>query len=77
MTLNIFAYVSIGEVVGWIIGWDLTLEYMIGGAAVARGWSGLVDKLVSAFLLILNVDTWWNFSRLFIHQYRGGFIRSL
>jgi APA family basic amino acid/polyamine antiporter len=34
-----YAYVSLGELVAWIIGWDLILEYGVGSAAVATGWS--------------------------------------
>ncbi len=35
-----YAYATMGELVGWIIGWDLVLEYAVGAAAVAVGWSG-------------------------------------
>lgn len=31
-----YAYTTVGEFPAWIIGWDLTLEYMIGSATVAR-----------------------------------------
>jgi len=34
-----FAYASLGEVVAWIIGWDLILEYAVGNIAVAVSWS--------------------------------------
>eukprot|EP01117_Protostelium_nocturnum_P009508 TRINITY_DN3394_c0_g1_i1.p1 TRINITY_DN3394_c0_g1~~TRINITY_DN3394_c0_g1_i1.p1 ORF type:complete len:573 (+),score=110.26 TRINITY_DN3394_c0_g1_i1:100-1818(+) len=34
-----FAYISLGEVVGWFIGWNLTLEYAISASAVAGGWT--------------------------------------
>ena len=34
-----FAYVTMGELAAWFIGWDLTLEYCISAAAVARAWS--------------------------------------
>jgi APA family basic amino acid/polyamine antiporter len=34
-----FAYASIGELVAWIIGWDLILEFALGAATVASGWS--------------------------------------
>ena len=34
-----YAYATLGELVAWIIGWDLVLEYAIGSAAVANGWS--------------------------------------
>src|SRR3984893_17612736 len=35
-----YSYATMGELVGWIIGWDLILEYAVGAAAVAVGWSG-------------------------------------
>ncbi|HVB79123.1 MAG TPA: amino acid permease [Candidatus Binataceae bacterium] len=35
-----YSYATMGELVGWIIGWDLVLEYAVGAAAVAAGWSG-------------------------------------
>jgi APA family basic amino acid/polyamine antiporter len=35
-----YSYATMGELVGWIIGWDLVLEYAVGAAAVAVGWSG-------------------------------------
>lgn len=34
-----FAYISLGEVVAWFVGWNLTLEYAISASAVASGWS--------------------------------------
>lgn len=35
-----FAYASLGELVAWIIGWDLVLEYALGASTVSIGWSG-------------------------------------
>jgi APA family basic amino acid/polyamine antiporter len=35
-----YAYTTMGELFAWIIGWDLVLEYAVGAAAVANGWSG-------------------------------------
>jgi APA family basic amino acid/polyamine antiporter len=35
-----YSYATMGELVGWIIGWDLVLEYAVAAAAVAVGWSG-------------------------------------
>ncbi len=35
-----YAYASFGELLAWIIGWDLILEYTVGASAVAIGWSG-------------------------------------
>ncbi len=34
-----FSYATFGELLAWIIGWDLVLEFAVGGAAVATGWS--------------------------------------
>ena len=35
-----YAYITLGEIVAWIIGWDLVLEYAVGNVAVAVSWSG-------------------------------------
>src|ERR1039457_4674991 len=35
-----YGYATLGELVAWIIGWDLVLEYAFGAATVASGWSG-------------------------------------
>ena len=40
-----YAYATIGEVFAWIIGWDLILEFALGAAVVARGWSGYLQEL--------------------------------
>ncbi|KQZ90787.1 amino acid permease [Phycicoccus sp. Root563] len=40
-----YAYATIGEVFAWIIGWDLILEFALGAAVVARGWSGYMRQL--------------------------------
>ena len=37
-----YGYATLGELVAWIIGWDLVLEYALGAATVAVGWSGYV-----------------------------------
>jgi basic amino acid/polyamine antiporter, APA family len=41
-----YAYVTLGEFVAWIIGWDLILEYALGAATVAVGWSGNLVTLL-------------------------------
>ena len=54
-----YSYVAFGEVIAWIIGWDLMLEYLVAASAVASGWSttfiGLIQsagvKLPKAILL--------------------------
>src|ERR1051326_2622738 len=50
-----YSYATLGELIAWIIGWDLILEYAVGAAAVAIGWSGyVVDLLKSAFGITLS-----------------------
>ncbi len=48
-----YAYAGLGEIIAWIIGWDLILEYGIGACAVAIGWSGYVnDAFLSLGIMI-------------------------
>ncbi len=47
-----YSYASFGELIAWIIGWDLILEYAVGNVAVAISWSGYFDSLVSPFIKI-------------------------
>ena len=44
-----YAYVSLGELVAWIIGWDLVLEYAMASATVANGWSNYFLSFLSLF----------------------------
>lgn len=44
-----YAYVSFGELVAWIIGWALILEYAIGNIVVAISWSGYFNNLLEGF----------------------------
>lgn len=44
-----YAYATIGELVAWIIGWDLILEYAVGATTVAIGWSGYFVSLLGNF----------------------------
>jgi basic amino acid/polyamine antiporter, APA family len=44
-----YGYATMGEIVAWIIGWALVLEYAFGAATVAVGWSGYVASLVGFF----------------------------
>ena len=41
-----YAYATLGEFIAWIIGWDLILEYALGAATVAVGWSGILVTLL-------------------------------
>jgi APA family basic amino acid/polyamine antiporter len=42
-----YAYATLGELVAWVIGWDLILEYALGAATVAVGWSGILVTLLT------------------------------
>jgi len=44
-----YAYSTLGELVAWIIGWDLILEYAVGNVAVAVSWSGYFCELLRGF----------------------------
>jgi basic amino acid/polyamine antiporter, APA family len=41
-----YAYATLGEFIAWVIGWDLILEYALGAATVAVGWSGNLVTLL-------------------------------
>jgi APA family basic amino acid/polyamine antiporter len=41
-----YAYATLGELFAWIIGWDLVLEYAVGAATVAHGWSHYFQELI-------------------------------
>ncbi|WP_046226288.1 amino acid permease [Paenibacillus dauci] len=42
-----YSYTTFGEIIAWILGWDLILEYGFASAAVASGWSGYFQSLLS------------------------------
>ncbi|HHT9139610.1 MAG TPA: amino acid permease, partial [Candidatus Tripitaka californicus] len=44
-----YSYAAVGELMAWIIGWDLILEYGVGSGAVAIGWSGYLRNLLQGF----------------------------
>src|SRR5437763_16871397 len=56
-----YSYATLGEIIAWIIGWDLILEYAVGYMAVAVGWSGYFVRLCGSmmylnFLLCIVID---------------------
>ena len=57
-----YAYATLGELIAWIIGWDLTLEYAMGASTVSSGWSNyfveLLDIFHIKFPLWLAYDHW-------------------
>src|SRR6516164_2475883 len=52
-----YSYATLGELIAWIIGWDLILEYAVGNMAVAVGWSGYFVKLCDS-LFGLKFPLW-------------------
>ncbi len=73
-----YGYATLGELLAWIIGWDLILEYLFTSATVAVGWSGYVVSFLkdiginipAAFTAapynhVAPADAGWNIWRLF------------
>lgn len=48
-----YAYLSVGELLGWLVAWNLVIEYMVGNTAVAIGWSAGAANLLEAAGLAL------------------------
>ncbi len=48
-----YAYATLGELWAWIIGWDLVLEYAVGSATVATGWSGYFQNVLAKIGIVL------------------------
>ena len=44
-----YSYATLGEIVAWIIGWDLILEYAVGNVAVAIAWGGYFNSFLTVF----------------------------
>ena len=51
-----YSYATLGELVAWIIGWDLILEYAVGNIAVAISWAAYFKQLMSGFGL--EIPAW-------------------
>jgi APA family basic amino acid/polyamine antiporter len=48
-----YSYATLGELIAWVIGWDLILEYAVGNVAVAVAWGGYFVSLLSGFGITL------------------------
>ena len=55
-----YAYATLGELIGWIIGWDLVLEYAVGAGTVSVSWSRYVTALLRDFGI--NLPAQWTLS---------------
>lgn len=61
-----YAYTTIGEVFAWIIGWDLVLEFALGSATVARGWSGYLQSALGLPTSLFGEKAGFNLGAVFI-----------
>ncbi len=61
-----YAYTTIGEVFAWIIGWDLVLEFALGSATVARGWSGYLQDALNLPTSLFGEEAPVNLGAIFI-----------
>jgi APA family basic amino acid/polyamine antiporter len=43
-----FVSVALGPLLGWLVGWSILLEYLLGGAAIATGWAGYFDSILGS-----------------------------
>jgi APA family basic amino acid/polyamine antiporter len=48
-----YGYATLGELIAWIIGWDLMLEYLFGAATVAVGWAGNFVPFLAEFGIVI------------------------
>jgi len=55
-----YSYATMGELVAWIIGWDLVLEYAVGAATVGIAWSEYLNKLLEIFGMRISYE--WSHS---------------
>lgn len=51
-----YSYATMGELIAWIIGWDLVLEYALGAATVAISWSGYLIKFLEYYNLHIPLE---------------------
>jgi amino acid transporter len=76
-----YAYASFGELVAWIIGWDLLIEYAIGNIAVAISWSdyftGLLSSLRFGSIEGIHLPAWMTMDYLSAARGHAAAIREL
>ena len=68
-----YAYATLGEVVAWVIGWDLILEWAIGSATVAVGWSKYLAALLQNQFNVVIDPRWLNSPWIF-HKESHSFV---
>jgi APA family basic amino acid/polyamine antiporter len=55
-----YSYATMGELVAWIIGWDLVLEYALGAATVGIAWSEYLNKFLQSFFDVSIPYQWYH-----------------
>jgi APA family basic amino acid/polyamine antiporter len=70
-----YSYATMGELVAWMIGWDLILEYAVGAATVSVGWSGYVVAFMRDFAHV-NLSTAWTSAPFAFDEAAGHFVRT-
>jgi amino acid transporter len=66
-----YAYATMGELMAWIIGWDLILEYLVAAAAVSVGWSGYVVAFVQHAFGVKLPTEWVNAPVTWVTTHEG------
>jgi APA family basic amino acid/polyamine antiporter len=69
-----YAYTTMGELFAWIIGWDLVLEYAVGAATVANGWSGYFQAVLAKFGI--RVSELFNQAPLIFKEHENEFVAT-
>ncbi|KAI9220417.1 amino acid/polyamine transporter I, partial [Blastocladiella britannica] len=70
-----YVYATCGELMAWIIGWDLMIEYLIGAATVAVGWSQYLVAFINSFRDESNpLGAWWTNAPILFDADKNTFI---
>ncbi|NUO63613.1 MAG: amino acid permease [Gemmatimonadaceae bacterium] len=70
-----YSYATLGEIIAWIIGWDLILEYAVGNVAVAISWSGYFVSFLTGFGV--HIPDWLTHGYWDVHSSSDPAIRTL
>src|SRR6201997_172224 len=71
-----YGYATLGELVAWIIGWDLVLEYAFGAATVASGWSGYFTGLLQDWHIYIPPQ-FTTTSGTVLYKYQGHWLPAM
>jgi APA family basic amino acid/polyamine antiporter len=70
-----YSYATMGELIAWMIGWDLILEYAVGAATVSVGWSGYVVAFLRDFAH-WNLSATWTSAPFAFDEVAGRFVTT-